>query len=259
MVTVDFGSINLSPEEKTQRVGGVFHSVAKHYDRMNDLLSFGLHRRWKVSMQEALFPATGDLLDVATGTGDIALSYLAASRRCRAKASTKPFPKVVATDINPSMLEVARSKAMEAGWRIDDDLMIEVANAEDLPYEDRMFDYITMAFGIRNVSYRQRALEEFYRVARAGAKLVIMEFSPSMASPMLDRCYDFYARYYVPWVGACVANDREAYRYLVESIRRFPPPLVFADQVVSAGWSLVKQRHFLGGLVTLTTAFRTRG
>ena len=224
-----FGYESVPLEDKQGRVDGVFHSVARRYDLMNDLMSGGLHRAWKDALVTAVNPPKNErafaLLDLAGGTGDVAF---------RVADAGGPGTRVTVCDINADMLEVGRERASQRG--LDGVVAFEEGNAEQLPYPDRSFDCVTIAFGIRNVPRIERALEEAYRVLRIGGRFLCLEFS-SVDVPGLDALYELYSFQLIPRVGQAVTGDREAYQYLVESIRKFPKPKAFAAHDRSRGIS----------------------
>ena len=211
---------------------------------MNDLMSGGLHRLWKDQLVDQLRPQDGmHLVDVAGGTGDVAF-------RVRARA---PGARVTVADINPEMLAVGRDRALNRGMVGGVDWV--AADAEALPFPDASADAYTIAFGLRNVTHRERALAEARRILKPAGHLLCMEFS-RMAVPMLGRLYDEYSFRVVPWIGQLVARDREAYRYLVESIRRFPPQDELAAMMQEAGLGRVRWRNLAGGIVAIHSAWR---
>jgi demethylmenaquinone methyltransferase / 2-methoxy-6-polyprenyl-1,4-benzoquinol methylase len=245
--STQFGSKRVPLAAKQALVNDVFHSVARRYDLMNDLMSFGLHRAWKDALVTAVNPpraAPFSALDIAGGTGDIAFRIIAAGG-----AQTR----VTVCDINPDMLEVGRERASMYGG--DAAVTFTEANAESLPFADGGFDAATIAFGIRNVPRIERALAEAFRVLRIGGKFVCLEFS-SVDVPALDRLYDFYSFNVIPALGRVVAGDAESYRYLVESIRRFPKPQAFAAMLRAAGFARVSVQAMSGGIVTLHSGWR---
>ena len=245
--TAQFGSKRVPLEAKQALVNDVFHSVARRYDLMNDLMSFGLHRAWKDALVTAVNPprqAPFSVLDIAGGTGDIAFRIVAAGG-----AQTR----VTVCDINPDMLEVGRARAAMYGGEAA--VTFAEANAEALPFADGSFDAATIAFGIRNVPRIERALAEAFRVLKIGGKFVCLEFS-SVDVPALDRLYDFYSFNVIPALGRVVAGDAESYRYLVESIRRFPKPQAFAAMLRTAGFARVSFQAMSGGIVTLHSGWR---
>jgi demethylmenaquinone methyltransferase/2-methoxy-6-polyprenyl-1,4-benzoquinol methylase len=246
--TTHFGFRDVPLEEKQTLVNDVFHSVAQRYDLMNDLMSGGLHRVWKDIMVNTLNPPKGDrayaLLDVAGGTGDVAFRA--------AKASGTGFRATVC-DINADMLSVGRDRA--AKRRLDDRVSFVEGNAEELAFPDRSFDGYTIAFGIRNVPQIDRALKEAYRVLRPGGRFLCLEFS-SVDVPGLDRLYDLFSFRVIPQLGRAVTGDAESYRYLVESIRKFPKPAAFADMIRGAGFGRVNWQTLSGGIVALHSGWR---
>jgi demethylmenaquinone methyltransferase / 2-methoxy-6-polyprenyl-1,4-benzoquinol methylase len=245
--TAHFGSRQVPLQAKQALVDDVFHNVARRYDLMNDLMSFGLHRAWKDALVTAVDPPKNmpfAVLDIAGGTGDIAFRLID-----RGGAQTR----VMVCDINPDMLEVGRERAMlRAGAEA---LTFTEGNAEALPFADRSFDAAAIAFGIRNVPRIDRALAEAYRVLKIGGRFVCLEFS-AVDVPALDTLYDFYSFNIIPTLGRMVAGDAESYRYLVESIRRFPKPQTFAAMLQSAGFARVSFQTMSGGIVALHSGWR---
>jgi demethylmenaquinone methyltransferase / 2-methoxy-6-polyprenyl-1,4-benzoquinol methylase len=241
-----FGFREVPLTDKQALVDDVFHSVARRYDLMNDLMSGGLHRAWKDALVTTVNPPKTDrpfaLLDVAGGTGDIAFRMLAAG-------GTGTRATVV--DINADMLQVGRARATERGL----DVGFVEGNAEALPFPDRSYDGVTIAFGIRNVPRIEAALAEAYRVLRVGGRFLCLEFS-TVDVPGLDALYDFYSFNVIPALGRAVAQDAEAYRYLVESIRRFPRPNAFAEMMRAAGFQRVAFQRMTGGVVALHSGWR---
>jgi demethylmenaquinone methyltransferase/2-methoxy-6-polyprenyl-1,4-benzoquinol methylase len=246
--TTHFGFRDVPLDEKQTLVNDVFHSVARRYDLMNDLMSAGLHRAWKDIMVTRLNPPKNDrpyaLLDVAGGTGDIAFRA--------AQASGAGFRATVC-DINTDMLEVGRDRA--AKRHLDDRVSFVEGNAEALAFPDRSFDGYTIAFGIRNVPRIDVALKEACRVLRPGGRFLCLEFS-SVDVPGLDRLYDLFSFRVIPELGRAVTGDAESYRYLVESIRKFPKPAAFADLIRAAGFSRVSWQTLSGGIVALHSGWR---
>ena len=244
----DFGFRRVPLEDKQGLVDGVFHSVARRYDLMNDLMSGGLHRAWKDVLVNAVNPPKGDrdfrLLDVAGGTGDIAFRVVAAGG-----AGTQ----AIVLDINDDMLTVGRERAQQRG--LDHAVTFREGNAEKLPFPDRSFDAYTIAFGIRNVPRIDAALAEARRVLRPGGRFLCLEFS-SVDLPGLEAVYDLYSFNVIPAVGRAVTGDAEAYRYLVESIRKFPKPQVFAAMMRDAGLARVSYTPMTGGIVALHSGWR---
>ena len=245
--TAQFGAKRVPLAAKQALVNDVFRSVARRYDLMNDLMSFGLHRAWKNALVTAVDPpraAPFSVLDIAGGTGDVAFRLIEAGGE---------QTRVTVCDINPDMLEVGRERASIYGG--DAVVTFAEANAEALPFADRSFDAVTIAFGIRNVPRIERALVEALRVLKLGGKFVCLEFS-SVDVPALDRLYEFYSFNVIPALGRVVAGDAESYRYLVESIRRFPKPQAFAAMLRAAGLGRVSFQAMSGGIVTLHSGWR---
>jgi demethylmenaquinone methyltransferase / 2-methoxy-6-polyprenyl-1,4-benzoquinol methylase len=244
----DFGFRQVSLGDKQALVDDVFHAVARRYDLMNDLMSGGLHRAWKDVLVTALNPPRSArpcaLLDVAGGTGDIAFRAVEAAGSATA---------VTVVDINHAMLDVGRARAAERG--LDDAITFVEGNAEALPFPDRSFDAITVAFGIRNVPRIAQALAEAHRVLKIGGHFLCLEFS-SVDVPGLDALYGVYSFNVIPALGRMVTGDAEAYRYLVESIRNFPRPQTFADMMGAAGFRRVSFLRMSGGIVALHSGWR---
>jgi len=243
-----FGFREVPLTDKQALVDDVFHSVARRYDLMNDLMSGGLHRAWKDALVTTVNPPKTArpfaLLDVAGGTGDIAFRVVEAGG-----AGTH----ATVVDINAAMLEVGRARAAERG--LDAAVTFVDGNAETLPFPDASYDAVTIAFGIRNVPRIEAALAEAYRVLRLGGRFLCLEFS-TVDVPGLDALYDFYSFNVIPALGRAVAQDAEAYRYLVESIRRFPRPDAFADMMRAAGFHRVSFQRMTGGVVALHSGWR---
>jgi demethylmenaquinone methyltransferase/2-methoxy-6-polyprenyl-1,4-benzoquinol methylase len=246
--TTHFGFRDVPLDDKQTLVNDVFHSVARRYDLMNDLMSAGLHRIWKNLMISALNPPRGDapfaLLDMAGGTGDIAFRG--------AKAAGTGFRATVC-DINSDMLEVGRNRA--AARELDDRVSFVEGNAEALAFPDRSFDAYTIAFGIRNVPRIDRALSEAFRVLKPGGRFLCLEFS-TVDVPGLDRIYDLFSFKVIPPLGRAVTGDADSYQYLVESIRKFPRPDAFAEMMRAGGFSRVKWQILSGGIVALHSGWR---
>jgi len=243
----DFGAREVPIEDKQALVDGVFRNVARRYDLMNDLMSLGLHRAWKDALVTAVNPPRNRpfaLLDVAGGTGDVAMRVIAAGG-----ADTR----ATVCDINPDMLAVGRERAEARG--LVDALRFAEANAESLPFADRSFDAVTIAFGIRNVPRIDAALAEAFRVLKIGGRFLCLEFS-AVAMPGLGALYDLYSFNVIPALGRAVVGDAESYRYLVESIRRFPTPQAFAQMMRAAGFARVSHRLMSGGIVALHSGWR---
>jgi demethylmenaquinone methyltransferase/2-methoxy-6-polyprenyl-1,4-benzoquinol methylase len=243
----DFGFERVPLEEKRHLVRRVFEAVAPRYDLMNDLMSGGIHRLWKADMIRWLNPRPGQLLlDVAGGTGDIAERFLNATG-----AGTGAVAAVC--DINRAMVEAGRDRALDRG-RVADILWI-CGDAEALPVASSSVDAVTIAFGLRNVTRIEAALTEMRRVLKPGGRFICLEFS-HVGMPALARLYDLYSFSVLPRLGAVVAGDREAYQYLVESIRRFPKQEDLVQRMAAAGFEQVKFRNLSGGIAALHSGWR---
>ena len=239
--TVSFGYEEVDPEEKTRRVGAVFSGVAAKYDVMNDAMSGGMHRLWKDQFVRRVKPQPGEaILDMAGGTGDIA--FRLADRGA----------SVTVADINQEMLDVGVERALERGI---DGLVWSRQNAEELSYPARSFDAYTIAFGIRNVTRIDRALAEAHRVLKYGGRFFCLEFSTT-EWPGFKDAYDFYSHKMVPKIGRAIAGDADSYRYLIESIRRFPPMPEFERMIRAAGFARTKVEPILGGLVAIHSGWK---
>ncbi len=239
--TVSFGYEQVDPQEKTRRVGGVFSNVARRYDVMNDAMSGGMHRLWKNRFVRRVKPRAGeDILDMAGGTGDIAfrMADLGAS--------------VTVADINPDMLAVGMERAAD---RSQTGLVWTEQNAETLSFDAAMFDAYTIAFGIRNVTDIPAALAEAHRVLRYGGRFFCLEFSTTLW-PGFGEVYDAYSHKLVPQLGKWIADDEDSYRYLVESIRRFPDMAKFEAMIGEAGFVRTKVEPMLGGLVAIHSGWK---
>ena len=245
--TTHFGFADVRLDEKQARVDGVFQRVAARYDLMNDLMSGGLHRAWKDRLVAAVKPPkrTGFRhLDVAGGTGDVAF---------RVARAGGPLTAVTVLDINADMLEVGRARAAKSG--LDAQVSFVEANAEDLPFADAQFDAYTVAFGIRNVPRIDRALAQAHRVLKRGGRFLCLEFS-RVDLPLLRQLYDAYSFAVIPRLGRLVADDEEAYRYLVESIRRFPAAEEFEAMVAAAGFRQTRFTRLTGGVVAIHAGWK---
>ena len=237
---VSFGEELVTPEEKTRRVGAVFSSVASRYDLMNDLMSGGMHRLWKDRFVTRVKPRAGEeILDMAGGTGDVAF------RMARKGA------RVTVSDINADMLEAGKKRAQAREL----DLKWQVENAEALTFADNSFDAYTIVFGIRNVTDIPAALTEAHRVLKRGGRFFCMEFSSS-DWPGFSQLYDRWADNVIPKLGKAFADDEASYKYLVESIRRFPRPEAFRRMVSDAGFVRAGAEPMLGGLVTIHSGWK---
>ena len=247
-IATSFGFEDVAPDAKQARVNDVFTKVAERYDLMNDLMSGGLHRLWKADFVNWLAPPRSTqpfaLLDVAGGTGDIAL------RVCnKGGAGTT----AVLCDINPEMLAVGRKRVAAAG--LNDRISLSVGNAEQLPFPDASFDAYTIAFGIRNVTHIDRALSEAYRVLRPGGRFLCLEFS-EVQIPLLDRLYDFHSFQVIPQLGKLTTGAAEPYQYLVESIRNFPDQDRFKNMIGDAGFAQTSYRNLTGGIAAMHSGWR---
>lgn len=239
--TVSFGYEDVAPAEKTARVRGVFSNVAARYDLMNDAMSAGMHRLWKDRFVRRVKPRAGEqILDMAGGTGDIAF------RLAESGAS------ITVADINPEMLAVGVDRAAKRGI---DGLVWTEANAETLTFPDRFFDGYTIAFGIRNVTDIPAALREAHRVLRRGGRFYCLEFSTTLW-PGFAEIYDAYSHRLVPKLGKLLANDEDSYRYLIESIRRFPDMPTFERMIGEAGFVQTAVEPMLGGLVAIHSGWK---
>lgn len=240
-----FGFERVEPAAKAQKVGAVFDSVAGRYDLMNDLMSLGVHRLWKEAVLDWLAPRPGIRhLDLAGGTGDVAerlLDRVAGAGR------------VVLADINAAMLGRGRDRALDKGWY--DRLAFVCGDAMALPFTDRTFDSVTIAFGIRNVTHIDRALSEARRVLVPGGRFLCLEFS-HVVLPLLDRLYDSYSFNVLPALGRLVAGDAASYRYLAQSIRRFPGQAALAELMREAGFEQVRWRNLSGGIAAIHSGWR---
>lgn len=227
--TIDFGFEKVDVEEKTSRVAEVFDSVAGNYDIMNDIMSGGMHRIWKDQFVAEIPRDSKAHLDVAGGTGDISFRI----------ATRLPETAITISDINPHMLEEGQKRAEKNGF--SEHFTWKEANAEQLPFDDNSFDSYTIAFGIRNVTHRDKALAEAHRVLKPGGCFLCLEFTP-VEHPLFKKFYDFYSFGLIPLVGQLVAGDKESYQYLVESIRMFPNVLKFRTMIQDAGFKEVSYR-----------------
>lgn len=238
---VNFGDQLVSPEEKTERVGAVFSSVARRYDVMNDLMSGGMHRLWKERFVARVKPRPSErILDMAGGTGDIAF-------RMAARGAL-----VTVSDINADMLAVGQDRA--AARKIDG-LTWKQENAEKLSFADNSFDAYTIAFGIRNVTDIPKALREAHRVLKRGGRFYCLEFSTS-EWPGFGFAYERFSDLVIPRLGKAVTGDEESYRYLVESIRRFPKPEAFRAMIAERGFGLTRVEPILGGAVCIWSGWK---
>jgi demethylmenaquinone methyltransferase/2-methoxy-6-polyprenyl-1,4-benzoquinol methylase len=239
--TTHFGYEDVAIEEKTERVGTLFSKVAGKYDLMNDVMSFGMHRVWKDRFVKRVKPQAGEaILDMAGGTGDIAFRL------------TQPGAAVTVADINQDMLDVGVERALEQGL---DSLVWSCQNAEELSYPRSVFDAYTIVFGIRNVTHIDKALAEAYRVLKPGGRFFCMEFSTT-EWPGFKEIYDVYSHQVMPQMGKIVAQDEDSYRYLAESIRRFPKMDEFEQMIRAAGFEQTKVEPIFGGAVAIHSGWK---
>lgn len=246
--SVDFGFRQIPAADKAGLVRGVFDSVAGRYDLMNDLMSGGAHRLWRAALVDWLNPRPGlELVDVAGGTGDIAFRV---RDRVAARGDTC---RITVCDLTPAMVEIGRDRAVDRG--ILDGIDWLAGDAEAMPLGDRTVDAYTIAFGLRNVTRLDVALEEARRVLRPGGRFLCLELS-HVVLPLLKPLYDRYSFAVLPMLGQAVTGDREAYQYLVESIRRFPDQAALADRLTAAGFGRVRVRNLFGGVAALHSAWR---
>ncbi|PKM46461.1 MAG: bifunctional demethylmenaquinone methyltransferase/2-methoxy-6-polyprenyl-1,4-benzoquinol methylase UbiE [Gammaproteobacteria bacterium HGW-Gammaproteobacteria-1] len=243
--TTHFGYKQVAVEEKVHMVADVFHSVASKYDMMNDMMSFGIHRLWKRYTVEMSGVRAGQrVLDLAGGTGDLAMKF---------SRIVGPEGQVVLADINASMLEVGRKRLVDEG--IVGNVEYAQVNAECLPFPDNHFDLITIAFGLRNVTDKDKALASMQRVLKPGGRLLVLEFSKP-AVPGLSPLYDLYSFTMLPLMGKIIAGDSESYRYLAESIRMHPDQQTLKGMMENAGFDRVEFFNLSGGIVALHRGFK---
>ena len=237
MADTHFGYTTVDDTDKARQVRGVFDSVASKYDIMNDVMSMGLHRAWKAYTVMVSGAAQGSkVLDIAGGTGDLALAFA---------KKVGPTGQVVHTDINEAMLRVGRDRLVDAGVH----LPTMVCDAEKLPYADNSFDVVTVAFGLRNMTHKDKALAEMCRVLKPRGKLCVLEFS-KVAQP-LQRAYDWYSFSILPKLGSLIAGDAQSYQYLAESIRMHPDQATLKTIMQGAGFGHVDIHNMTGGIVAL--------
>ena len=240
--TASFGYREVAASAKSHLVRELFDSVAQRYDLMNDLMSVGVHRLWKAAFVDRLAPKPGlKLLDLAGGTGDIAFRVL----------ERVPSARVTIADLTFGMLSVGRDRAIDRGIQ---NLDLVCANAESLPFPDRSFDACTIAFGLRNVTHIDKALAEARRILRPGGRFLCLEFS--RVNPALEKLYDVYSFEVLPRLGDWVAKDRDAYVYLAESIRRFPPQEELVQRMESAGLKRASYSNLSGGIAAIHSGWR---
>ena len=238
--TTHFGYQTVAESEKAQKVAEVFHSVAAKYDLMNDLMSAGVHRLWKRFTIELSGVRHGNrVLDIAGGTGDLTRKF---------SRLVGPDGEVVLADINASMLSVGRDRLLDQG--IAGNVRFVQADAEALPFPDNHFDCITIAFGLRNVTHKDKALESMLRVLKPGGRLLVLEFSKP-GNKLLSKAYDQYSFTLLPFMGKLVTNDSDSYRYLAESIRMHPDQDTLKAMMEQAGFARVTYHNMTGGIVAL--------
>ncbi len=240
-----FGFQQVAKQQKASLVAGVFDSVAAKYDLMNDVMSFGIHRLWKRYTLDCANVRVGNkVLDIAGGTGDLAARF---------SQIVGPKGEVVLADINHSMLSVGRDKLRDRG--LVNNLSYVQADAEALPFANNHFDVVTMAFGLRNVTEKQNALNEIYRVLKPGGRLLVLEFSkPTSAN--LSKLYDLYSFHVLPSMGQLIANDADSYRYLAESIRMHPDQTTLMSMFEQAGFEQCDYQNMTGGIVALHRGYK---
>ncbi|MBT8127715.1 MAG: bifunctional demethylmenaquinone methyltransferase/2-methoxy-6-polyprenyl-1,4-benzoquinol methylase UbiE [Gammaproteobacteria bacterium] len=240
-----FGYKTVDADQKEDLVAGVFDSVARKYDLMNDVMSLGIHRIWKkIAMMHTGLKKGRRALDVAGGTGDLTIEM---SKQVGADG------EVVISDINPAMLEQGRRRLIDKG--IAGNVSFVEANAEDLPFDENSFDCVTIAFGLRNVTHQDKALESMYRVLKPGGRLLVLEFSKPVL-PGLDKAYDFYSFNIIPLMGRLIAKDENSYRYLAESIRMHPDQATLKQMMQDAGFERCTYHNMSGGIVALHKGFK---
>jgi len=243
--TTHFGYQTVDADKKAGMVAGVFDSVAAKYDVMNDLMSFGVHRIWKqLTIDQSGIRPGQHVLDLAGGTGDLAIKM---AKR------VGPGGSVVLSDINESMLSVGRDRLTDKG--IVGNVTYSLANAEALPFDDNSFHCVTMAFGLRNVTDKDKALASIFRVLKPGGRLLVLEFSKPVL-PLLSKAYDAYSFTALPMMGKLVANDAESYRYLAESIRMHPDQETLQGMMDAVGFENTSYQNFTGGVVALHKGFK---
>ncbi|MGY8992534.1 MAG: class I SAM-dependent methyltransferase [Rhodospirillales bacterium] len=241
--TVDFGFRDVPESEKTSLVRNVFAKVAPHYDLMNDLMSAGVHRVWKTILLDTLNPRPAmRLADIGGGTGDIALNFL-----------SRGGGEATVIDINQNMLDAGRDRAINAGQLTG--ITWTCGDAESLPLDDGSVDVLSAAFSLRNVTRRDRALREAWRVLRPGGRFLCLEFG-HVTIPWLAQAYDAYSFKVLPALGGLIAGDAEAYRYLAESIRRFPDQDAFTAMIADVGFERTRYRNLSGGIAVIFSAWR---
>jgi demethylmenaquinone methyltransferase/2-methoxy-6-polyprenyl-1,4-benzoquinol methylase len=242
--TTHFGFQRVPEEEKARRVRSVFDSVAGDYDLMNDVMSFGIHRIWKrLAVEMANIQPGQKVLDLAGGTGDLVMLIA---------PKVGPQGRVVLSDINSAMIRTGRARLLDRG--IGGNVEYIQADAEQLPFSDQSFDCITMAFGLRNVTRKQAALESMYRVLKPGGRVLILEFSRPTA--LLRPAYDFYSFSILPRLGRLIAGDAASYRYLAESIRMHPDQMALLGMLEAAGFESCGYHNLTGGIAAIHRGYK---
>ncbi len=245
---IDFGFESVDKDKKASLVHDVFESVASKYDIMNDVMSGGLHRIWKNKTISMIAPFDGaKLLDVAGGTGDISFRFIRKAKKLNVKT------EVTISDINDYMLEEGRARAIDDN--IIEGVKWQVADAEKLPFKDESYDFLTIAFGIRNVTDKDQALKEFYRVLKVGGRFVCLEFS-NVENPIFAKIYNEYSMKMIPKIGGVITGDKDSYRYLVESIRKFPTRNEFSEMIKNAGFEHVTSEPLTQGVVAIHSGIK---
>jgi len=243
--TTHFGYQQVDVDKKQGLVKGVFDSVVDNYDLMNDVMSMGTHRLWKNYTIECSNVAEGDkVLDIAGGTGDLAIKY---------RKKVGPSGQVILSDINGSMLEAGRKNLLDHGII---DVEFVQANTESLPFEDNTFDCVSIAFGLRNVTHKNIALEQMHRVLKKGGCLVVLEFS-KVKNETLEKLYDYYSFNLIPKLGDLFAGDEQSYQYLAESIRKHPDQETLKAMALDAGFGFCEYHNLSGGIVAVHKAIKT--
>ena len=243
-VQVDFGYQRIDPADKPEKVQAIFDSVAHNYDRMNDLMSLGLHHLWKKRLVEELQPHR-HLLDIAGGTGDIALAYL-----------NKNGKHATLCDLTHAMLAQGQKRILNDASHLRHQLSFINGDAENLPFAPKTFDYVTIAFGLRNMTFKQQALQSAWQVLKPGGKIFILEFSP-VNDATLAKFYDWWSFSILPTLGKWIANDADSYQYLAESIREFPPAEQLQQMLMDAGFTQCGWQYLNMGIVAIHSGYRT--
>ncbi len=243
-LNVDFGFSRVSPEEKPEKVKAVFRSVAKKYDLMNDLMSLGIHRLWKKRLLEEM-QSGRNLLDIAGGTADIALRYI-----------KKGGTHATVCDLTFAMLQQGQNRVFDT-YGDGEKFTFIAGDGENLPFADNIFDYITIAFGLRNMTFLDKALQSAYRCLKPGGKFMILEFSPINHYEM-GKIYDWWSFKILPQLGKIIAQDADSYEYLAESIRRFPKAEILCEQMQKAGFTQCRWQYLSAGIVAIHKGWKTQ-